>query len=264
MRRCFATVMAATVVCACAPAAGQAQTAAAPLRAPRTILAVGAHAGDMELTTGMLLLKQHDLGDRIVLLHMTLGEGGNPKMSPEKYAEQKRREALAAAKALGAEVIFGPYKDGQVPNDDAARRYVADIIRQVRPDYVLTHWKAGIHQDHERTSAIVSDAILLAALPGVETGPPAFSGVRGVWYAENWEDPTGYQPYIYVDVSGVLPRWREAVSQYEFIRGGISSFPYLDYYTALATVRGAEGHFAQAETFDINPFGKRRVLKELP
>ncbi|HXV15679.1 MAG TPA: hypothetical protein VD758_02805, partial [Gemmatimonadaceae bacterium] len=49
---------------------------------PRTILAIGAHAGDMELTTGALLIKQHKAGDRIVILHMTLGEGGNPKMSP--------------------------------------------------------------------------------------------------------------------------------------------------------------------------------------
>jgi len=41
----------------------------------RTILAIGAHAGDMELTAGAVLIKQHKLGDRIVILHMTLGEG---------------------------------------------------------------------------------------------------------------------------------------------------------------------------------------------
>ena len=50
--------------------------------AARTILAIGAHAGDMELTTGALLIKQHKAGDRIVILHMTLGEGGNAKMTP--------------------------------------------------------------------------------------------------------------------------------------------------------------------------------------
>jgi hypothetical protein len=25
--------------------------------------------------------------------------------------------------------IFGPYRDGEIPNDEAARRYVADVIR---------------------------------------------------------------------------------------------------------------------------------------
>ncbi len=58
------------------------QTQPAP---KRTILAVGAHAGDMELTCGALLAKQRRAGDRIVLLHLTLGEGGNTKLSPEAY-----------------------------------------------------------------------------------------------------------------------------------------------------------------------------------
>src|SRR6476620_3561536 len=90
---------------------------------PRTILAIGAHAGDAELTTGLLLAHQHRLGDRTVILHLTLGEGGNPKLTPEAYGEQKRREAQAVATALGAEVLFAPYKDGQLPDDDATRRY---------------------------------------------------------------------------------------------------------------------------------------------
>ena len=49
-----------------------------------------------------------------MILHLTLGEGGNPKMSPAAYGEQKKREALAAAEALGAEALFGPWKDGEL------------------------------------------------------------------------------------------------------------------------------------------------------
>src|SRR5690242_17657691 len=48
--------------------------------APHTILAIGAHAGDIELTAGQVLLASHDKGDRVVILEMTLGEGGNPKL----------------------------------------------------------------------------------------------------------------------------------------------------------------------------------------
>src|SRR5437763_13120663 len=81
---------------------------------PKTILAVGAHAGDMELTAGAVLLEQRAQGDRVVLLHLSLGEGGNPKLSPDAYGAQKHREALAAASAMGAEVIFGPYRDGEI------------------------------------------------------------------------------------------------------------------------------------------------------
>ena len=64
----------------------------------RIILAIGAHCGDMEVCCAAVLAKQKKLGDKIVFLHLTLGEGGNPKMSPKEYGAQKRREAEAAAK----------------------------------------------------------------------------------------------------------------------------------------------------------------------
>ena len=263
MRFSRSTIAVAVLVIAVVAQSVRAQ-ASARARQPRTFLAIGAHAGDMEITAGALLLKQHELGDRIVLLHLTVGEGGNPRMSPEKYGEQKRREAKEVAAALGAEVIFGPYRDGEIPNDEAARRYVADVIRQVKPTNIITHWRRSIHKDHAATSAIVEDAVLLASLDGVKTAHPAYRGVRGIWYAENWEDPEGFDPYIYVNVSGVIPRWREAVSKYEFIRGGVSGFRYLDYYTALATVRGAESRNEAAVAFDIDDVGKRRVLDSAP
>ena len=231
---------------------------------PRTILAIGAHAGDMELTTGMLLLKAREQGARIVLLHLTLGEGGNPRLTPDAYGAQKRREATAVAEALGAEVRFGPWRDGELPDDDAARRWVADAIRDVRPTHVVTHWRESIHKDHAATHAVVKDAVLLASLAGVRTAHPPHRGVRGVWYAENWEDADGFRPYVYVDVTGVVPRWRDAVSRYEFVGGKISSFAYLDYYTALATLRGAEARKGQAVAFEIDPLGKKRVLDGLP
>lgn len=230
----------------------------------RTILAVGAHAGDVEVTSGALLIKQHKLGDRVVILHLTLGEGGNPRLSPQAYGEQKRREAAAAAAAIGAEVIFGPYRDGELPNDEQARRYVADVIRQVRPTHIITHAERSIHKDHVAAHAIVVDAVLLASLAGVETGHPPYRGVRGLYYAENWEDADGFQPYLYVGVADEMPQWREAVSKYEFIRGGVSSFPYLDYYDALATVRGAEARTRRAVALDIDRMGKKRVLDSLP
>ena len=240
------------------PAAG-AQT-----QPSRTILAIGAHAGDMELTAGQLLIKQKKKGDRIVILHMTLGEGGNPKLSPALYGAQKRREALAVDSVIGAESIFGPFRDGEVPNDEAARLYVANVIRQVKPSFIITHWSKSIHKDHSNTSLIVQDAVLLASLPGVVTGTPAHRGIRGIWYAENWEDAEDFHPFISVDVSEERDQWRDAVSRYEFVGGKISSFRYLEYYDALAVVRGAVAGKGRAISFNIDAFGKRRVLDSLP
>lgn len=230
----------------------------------RTILAIGAHAGDVELTSGALLAKQHRLGDRVVILHLTLGEGGNPRLAPEQYGVQKRREALEAARVLGAEALFGPYRDGELPDDEATRRYVADVIRQVKPTHVITHWRESIHRDHATTSRVVTEAVLLASLEGVRSAHPVYRGVRSVWYAENWEDAAGFQPFVFVDVTDGMSTWRDAVTRYEFVRGGISSFRYLEYYEALAVVRGAVSRKERAEAFDIDASGKRRVLDSLP
>ena len=230
----------------------------------KTILAIGAHCGDVEVTCGAVLAKHNKLGDRIAILHLTLGEGGNPKMSPQEYGEQKRREAVAAAKIIGAEAIFAPYKDGELPNTEEARRYVADVIRQVKPSHIITHWRTSIHKDHAAAHAIVNDAILLASLEGVITAHPGHRGVRAIYYTENWEDPENFKPYLYVDVSNELGTWREAVTQYQFIKGGVSPFPYLEYYEALARVRGAEAGKRYAVAFDIDPFEKKRVVDMLP
>lgn len=230
----------------------------------KTILAIGAHCGDVEVTCGAVLAKHSKLGDRISILHLTLGEGGNPKLSPQSYGEQKRREAEAAAQVLGAEAMFAPYKDGEVPDTEDVRRYVADVIRQVKPTHIITHWRTSIHKDHAATHAIVNDAVLVASLEGVVTANPRHRGIQAIYYTENWEDPENFKPYLYVDISAELESWKQAVTKYQFIKGGISSFPYLDYYEALARVRGAECGKHYAVAFDVDPFEKKRVVDVLP
>jgi len=261
MRRLARTSRIALVPAALATALALAAAASAQ---ERTVLAIGAHAGDAELTAGAVLARHKRLGDRVVILHLTLGEGGNPKMTPSAYGEQKKREALAAAEALGAEVLFAPWKDGELPSGDEAVRYVAEVVRQVRPTHVITHWKSSLHRDHEAVARLVPDAVLLASLEGFVSAHPRHRGVRFVGYAENWEDRTGFEPYLYVDVGEDLARWKAAVSCYEFVRGGISSFPYLDYYESLARVRGAEAGRRFAVALDVDPFAKKRVLDALP
>lgn len=232
--------------------------------ADRTVLAIGAHAGDAEITTGAILARHKRLGDRVAILHLTLGEGGNPKMSPAAYGEQKKREALAAAQALGAEALFGPWKDGELRDTEEAARFVADVIRQVKPTHVVTHWRASLHPDHEAAHRIVNAAVLLASLEGFVSARPRHRGLRGVYYADNWEDAEGFRPYLYVDVSEDLAAWKAAVSAYEFIRGGISTFPYLEYYEALARVRGAVAGKRFAVALEVDAFAKKRVLDSLP
>ncbi len=231
---------------------------------PKTILAVGAHAGDMEVSCGAVLAKHAKNGDAVTLLHLTLGEGGNPALTPGRYGAQKRREAEAVAAAMGAGVLFGPYRDGELPCSDEAKRFVAGVIRTVKPTHIITHWRRSIHPDHANTHAIVNDAVLLASLEAVDTGQPRHRGVQAIYFTENWEDPEEFSPYFYVDVSAELDDWKKWIVGYQFIKGGVSSFPYLDYYTALARVRGAEAGVTCAVSFTVDPFERKRRVEMLP
>ncbi|MFC0328956.1 PIG-L deacetylase family protein [Paenibacillus sepulcri] len=225
-----------------------------------TILAVGGHVGDMELTAGGVLASHALSGDRIVTLALTAGERGVPAgRDVGEYREQKVREAAAFAEMLGGESIVFEIPDGELQDNEEMRLRVCDVIREVRPTVIITHFKNSMHKDHMTTHLIVNDARFYAALAPLERENPAFFASR-LYYAENWEDAVGFVPYVYVDFSQeAYDLWIKAVSRHWFVTGS-KSFPYLEYYKHLSRVRGIESRNEYAETFMI-PEESMRVLK---
>lgn len=221
------------------------------------VLAVGAHAGDMEVSAGAALARAARQGARVVLVHLTLGEHGHPRKPAAEYAEQKRQEAVAAAKALGAEVRIGPWADGSLRPSSETEGFVANLIREFQATHLITHWRHSIHSDHEAAYAITNRAALAASIAG-------WNGVRSRLYAENWEDPEGFQPFVYVDTTADMDAWRKTVQCYEFLRGGVSPFPYLQYYEGLSMVRGAQARYRNATAFAVEPAGRRATPAAWP
>lgn len=218
----------------------------------QTILAIGGHVGDMELTAGGVLASHSLKGDRIVTLALTAGERGVPAgQDMIEYRAQKVREAHTFAEMLGGEaIVFDDIPDGELPDDQAMRWRVCDVIRKVRPSILITHFKNSMHKDHMTTHRIVNDARYFAALPTFERElPAAFAGK--LYYAENWEDAVDYRPYVYVDFDQeAYDLWIKALSTHWFVTGS-KSFAYLEYYKHLARVRGIEARKTYAETFMV-------------
>ncbi|MBW7458597.1 PIG-L family deacetylase, partial [Paenibacillus sepulcri] len=176
-----------------------------------------------------------------------------------EYREQKVREAAAFAEMLGGESIVFEIPDGELQDNEEMRLRVCDVIREVRPTVIITHFKNSMHKDHMTTHLIVNDARFYAALAPLERENPAFFASR-LYYAENWEDAVGFVPYVYVDFSQeAYDLWIKAVSRHWFVTGS-KSFPYLEYYKHLSRVRGIESRNEYAETFMI-PEESMRVLK---
>jgi LmbE family N-acetylglucosaminyl deacetylase len=230
--------------------------------ARRRILAVGAHAGDMEIACGAVLIKEVQQGSEVHLLHLTRGERGHPHKSPQAYGQQKEQEAHECAQRIGAQVHFLEYLDGELPDSDEARLAVAGVIRQVQPQVVVGHWRASLHPDHTTAHRLTEVGMLWAALEGIGKDP-VWRGVSRLVFTENWEDPEGFLPYLYVDVTEFREAWREAVQAYQLFRGGVSSFNYLGYYDGLGQVRGAQVDAGWAQAFGVSPWAQKQKIAAL-
>ena len=227
------------------------------------LMVIGAHAGDAENMAAATVLKHTRAGHDATLVHMTLGEAGHPSSPPEVYAEQRKREVEEAARLMGAKAIWLPYRDGELPVNEEIKFQACDLIRREKPTIILTHWKGSFHKDHVATYEIVRDAIFYAALPAIKRELPAHR-VQGVYFPENWEDMDGWRADIYLDVSDVWEAYLNVLRSHEFIRGGISSFRYFDYYNALGATRGCLGGFQKAVALMMQPGSWVRKLQHLP
>lgn len=216
-----------------------------------SILVVGAHAFDAEVIAGPLAATAAERGARVALLHLSLGEQGHPSLPPERYAEQKRAEAAAAAAALGATWRTFALPDGFVPDGDETSLAVGDVVRELRPDVVITHWRGSWHKDHRAAYTATTHGIFYAALPTLSRPHPAHRP-RVLLFGENWEDDEDFRPEHLVDVSPGMASWENAIREYELARG-LSSFPYVDYYSSLYRMRGCLAGTMYAQAFRAHP-----------
>lgn len=209
------------------------------------IMVIGAHAADAEVMGGASVLKHVDAGWRAVNVHLTGGEKGHKSLSPEEYLELQKQEAAEAAKRLGAESVFLPYKDGELPVDEEVQVAIGDVIREYRPTIILTHWKGSIHRDHTNTYENVLASLFFAGLRAFRRKHPQH-GVRTIYFTENWADEEGFVPEVYLDTTDVFDRYIHAIHAYSLFRGEAASFPYEQWYRGASMLRGAEARFPQA------------------
>lgn len=229
----------------------------------RTIMTIDAHCADMEMSCGPALAQLAAAGDTIHLLHLTPGERGHRTKDQDEYAAQKRAEAEEAARRLGGTTTVFEYRDAELPSDKETAMRVADEIRRVKPQIIITHPERSLHKDHEAAHRLTMDAVLYAVLPGIKRESPAHGGCS-IYFAENWEDTDAFQPFIYLKITEESYRaGLEVADAYELFRGGISTFAYRDYYTSLWRSNGALGGAPYACRFDVPPFGRRKVVETL-
>jgi len=205
---------------------------------PADILAIGAHTGDVEVSMGAVIAAHTSRGAKAVICHVTLGEGGHRTRKPDEYAPQRRKEAEASARILGAELAVGSWADIGFAGGPDVLSFLVDLVRKHRPGVVLAHWPNSFHPGHQHSGNLAVQAVETAAVARVKTAEEPWS-TGAIWCPWNWEDPFDFRPDLYVDVTGVMDKWEKSCLEHELFRGGAASFRYLDHYKGIMQANGA-------------------------
>ncbi len=137
------------------------------------IMVVTPHPDDAESRMAGTVARWVREGKEIVYVVCTNGDKGtsDPSVRPEDLAALREQEQLAAADVLGVkEVVFLGYPDQSLEEGGQFRKDIVRLIRQYRPDTVVTvdPYRGRLdHRDHRITARVVMDAVYpFASSPG--------------------------------------------------------------------------------------------------
>jgi LmbE family N-acetylglucosaminyl deacetylase len=134
-------------------------------------LAIAAHPDDIEFVMAGTLLLLREAGWDIHYLNVTTGEMGSTVTNAAQTRRIRRREAQAAARALGAK-WYPPFcPDLSVFYTEKNIRRVCAVVRQVKPSIVLTHALADYMEDHMIVARLAVTATFARGIPNYKSIP---------------------------------------------------------------------------------------------
>jgi LmbE family N-acetylglucosaminyl deacetylase len=172
-----------------------------------SLLVFGAHPDDCEFTTGGLAALYAGLGGRVCFVSMTNGDAGHQTLGGAALARIRREEARAAAAVIGIESRVLDNHDGELLPTLDRRREVIAIIREFRPDLVLSPRPNDYHPDHRYTSILVQDAAYMVTVPNVRAFADHLACDPVIMYvSDRFQKPYPFTPDVVIDIDSVIER----------------------------------------------------------
>jgi LmbE family N-acetylglucosaminyl deacetylase len=225
------------------------------------VLAVLAHPDDAEfLCAGTLLRLVREHGWQAHIATMTPGDCGSAELPAEEISRIRRGEGARAAARLGGQYHCLEERDLLVFYNERALERVTRLLREVRPELVLTHSPADYMLDHEMTSTVVRAAAFAAPIPNFLSDrglPPPLEHIPHLYYCDPIEgrDALGNMvpPSLCIDISQVIDEKAELLachaSQREWLLKHHGIDEYLRAMRDWGARRGKDLGVAYAEGF---------------
>jgi LmbE family N-acetylglucosaminyl deacetylase len=221
---------------------------------PESAMVIVAHPDDAEFTVGGTIALWARANCRVVYVVCTDGNAGShePGMTREKLSRVRRAEQRAACAALGVrEVEFLGYDDGQLQPTLDLRRDLVRLMRQHKPEVVVT-WDPTMlfmgdeyinHPDHRAAAEAALDAASPASsMPLLWPEAGVAHSIRQIYVFGN------DQPNTWVDVTETIEQKIAALKLHASQMGDWDPSEMLKGWSAEA---GKEKGLAHAESYRV-------------
>lgn len=174
---------------------------------PLRILIIGAHPDDGDIKTGGTAAKWCALGHVVQFVSLTDGQAGHHLEHGPPLARRRRKEAQTAAASIGATYDVLDIPDGTLDDRLQNRHRVIRLVREFRPDLVITHRSTDYHPDHRFAGLLVQDASYLLTVPPICPESPHLASMPVILYfSDAFKKPCRFEPHVIVDIEPEFDR----------------------------------------------------------
>ena len=163
-----------------------------------TILVVGAHADDAEISMGGTIAQFSRQGKRIINVIASTGEASSPWLRKDVLVAQRKAEVLGIEKIIGFSAThFLEMPDGKISLLCQEKKYqqaLADLVEKYKPKKIFIHRADDPHKDHQGAHALV-----MYTLKKIDPKKKI-----EVYTFEVWNITNETRPGMYVDISSTF------------------------------------------------------------
>ena len=206
----------------------------------RRMLVIGAHSADFVWRAGGAIAVTTSTGGVARVVALSYGERGESGelwkeegQTIERVKEIRHGEAERAAQHLGADFVALDLGDYPLEIDRDALIRIADLIREFKPDIVLTHTdRDPFNPDHAQAFFAVDRARSLAAGAGVASAFEIVEPPEMLLFEPHQPELCNFTPTTFVDITPVIEKKNAAMAE-------MKAQAYLQtYYSQRAEQRG--------------------------
>ncbi|MEM7180934.1 MAG: PIG-L family deacetylase [Spirochaetota bacterium] len=173
------------------------------------IACIGAHPNDVELSMGGTVKQMLEVGHEVVLIDLSDGEPSTSSSPGIRKAESKK-----AASTLGVERIQLGIAKRHIEDTIANKKRLAAVFREIRCQYIFTHYEFDSHPDHSATCKITEAARFYAKLAKSDIeGKPYYPSQILYYFPSHIK--INLKPSFCVDISSHIDTKQATLSAYE-------------------------------------------------